>query len=142
MTDFARCKDCAALTLDTDDDIRKHRLDHKDRDQKLEAQRRVANDAKQAVTQLRADIAQYERDLKASLVTVEPDQIVINDFPDDDTTDDPEPDELEDNLGDELEPATTAPAVDYTVPPAIDRDDTITPATGGHTATAQNLFNG
>lgn len=123
MANLAKCGDCAALTLNTDDDISKHRRWHKDWDRKFENTRTAATTARDQLAGLRNDIRGYEEQLSARPVE-EPEQITVEDMPDDEELglDDLEDDQpvstyAQDNTADTiaLDPS------DY--PLAIDRDD-------------------
>jgi hypothetical protein len=132
MANLAKCGDCAALTLNTDDDISKHRRWHKDWDRKFENTRTAATSARDQLAGLRNDIRGYEEQLSARPVE-EPEQITVDDMPTDDELglDDEEPedaqesqyaDEAVENTIDVPQPPINPSAL-YT--PAIDRDDTI-----------------
>lgn len=84
MTDLARCKDCAALTLDTDEDIAKHRVWHLDYDKKFRNTRSAAVEARDSLDGLRANIREYSDQLAQMKPPVEPDPINVRDMPTDD----------------------------------------------------------
>ena len=143
MANLAKCGDCAALTLNTDDDISKHRRWHKDWDRKFENTRTAATTARDQLAGLRNDIRGYEEQLSARPVE-EPEQITVEDMPadeelglEDDVDDQPVSTYAQDNTADTvaLDPS------DY--PLAIDRDDpTPTPASVdmGNLYTPRNLM--
>lgn len=86
MANLAKCGDCAALTLNTDDDISRHRLWHKDWDAKFRNTRTAAIEARDALGGLRSDIASYSSQLSQQPI-IEPEQITVEDFPEDDDPD-------------------------------------------------------
>lgn len=82
MTNLARCKDCAALTLDTDEDAARHRGWHIDYDKKFRNTRNAAVEARDTLDSLRLAV----KKLQDALDTSEPadDPITVQDMPSDD----------------------------------------------------------
>lgn len=82
MTNLARCKDCAALTLDTDEDAARHRGWHIDYDKKFRNTRNAAVEARDNLDGLRLTV----KNLQDALDTAEPteDPITVQDMPTDD----------------------------------------------------------
>lgn len=82
MTNLARCKDCAALTLDTDEDAARHRGWHIDYDKKFRNTRNAAVEARDNLDGLRLTV----KTLQDALDTAEPteDPITVQDMPTDD----------------------------------------------------------
>jgi hypothetical protein len=135
MANLAKCGDCAALTLNSDDDISKHRRWHKDWDRKFENTRTAATSARDQLAGLRNDIRGYEEQLSARPVE-EPEQITVEDMPDDTELgiDDDETDEsttAEEAVEQQLAHPpvyTPTPQIDTTLLyPAIDRDEPVDP---------------
>lgn len=91
MTNLAICKNCRALTADTDEDIAEHRRKHKEQASDIERARRAASDAQSALEILQGVMRDYERALDQRPVPVEPEitMRVVEDDEDDDNSPSP-----------------------------------------------------